>query len=204
MPPHRRFKSYPLAGVFRLAGEIHVVLDRFKSYPLVGVFQPTTGAKNGRTMFQVIPPCGGIRIQYVRTFHISSFKSYPLAGVFVNVARVKASDIASFKSYPLAGVFANHRSLTSSQLLFQVIPPCGGIPAHARRELRQAIVSSHTPLRGYSQENPTFIPRCWSFKSYPLAGVFGKIGFASTGVSISVSSHTPLRGYSLSVNLWRI
>ena len=60
MPPHRRFKSYPLAGVFRLAGEIHVVLDRFKSYPLVGVFQTTTGAKNGRTMFQVIPPCGGI------------------------------------------------------------------------------------------------------------------------------------------------
>ena len=56
--------------------------------------------------------------------------------------------------------------------LFQVIPPCGGIPTATGRD---------TALHS-------------GFKSYPLAGVFSTQKALDTG--IYVSSHTPLRGYS--------
>ena len=162
--------------------------------PLRGYSSAMSAAEQPDPEFQVIPPCGGI------------------------LAHVSALQLSlRFKSYPLAGVFDPITLRMGTAIEFPVIPPCGGSPAPNAVEWINILVSSHTPLRGYSSWYSCGQSRSLCFKSYPLAGVFaaeieaviGGVEFQVIppcgGIQIlktlqkrldKVSSHTPLRGYS--------
>ena len=211
------FKSYPLAGVFSTPSCSAHQSGSFKSYPLAGVFFNGDSPNCADFTVSSHTPLRGYSFQKGRSGKDSgSFKSYPLAGVFGHRPFSMLSH-EGFKSYPLAGVFALMMKWDLDSPVFQVIPPCGGIPAAKRMAERILIVSSHTPLRGYSdlmdfREEPgenvsSHTPlrgysggrgRCFCrsvcFKSYPLAGVFR--AFRDALLCRQVSSHTPLRGYS--------
>ena len=141
--------------------------------------------------FQVIPPCGGILDEIVFASVSHSFKSYPLAGVFP-VEDFGTGEAICFKSYPLAGVFrlrtmTGARSGRTFQVIppcggilvivcgyslsckFQVIPPCGGIPICASTAGLNVLVSSHTPLRGYSYREVKIMANC-EFQVIPPCG----------------------------------
>ena len=204
------FKSYPLAGVFSTPSCSAHQSGSFKSYPLAGVFFNGDSPNCADFTVSSHTPLRGYSFQKGRSGKDSgSFKSYPLAGVFGHRPFSMLSH-EGFKSYPLAGVFALMMKWDLDSPVFQVIPPCGGIPAAKRMAERILIVSSHTPLRGYSdlmdfREEPgenvsSHTPlrgysggrgRCFCrsvcFKSYPLAGVFSKLSScASAGTSFQV------------------
>ena len=125
--------------------------------------------------FQVIPPCGGILpILWLISNGYRSFKSYPLAGVFLKKVIKIIPEPPSFKSYPLAGVFVYLRRRLGA-VRVSSHTPLRGYSGEQPQALYRNFVSSHTPLRGYSwmnPTNPTMFHQC--FKSYPLAGVFLK------------------------------
>ena len=123
-------------------------------------------------VFQVIPPCGGIRVIVKDVLQAVSFKSYPLAGVFRTPTEEQIGAWAVSSHTPLRGY-------SRVTLQFQRI--------HIR-------VSSHTPLRG-SSPSTTEVGLANEVSSHtPLRGYSFSCAF---GVKIyRVSSHTPLRGYS--------
>ena len=100
-----------------------------------------------------------------------------------------------FQAIPPCGGIRRGQKATKAIKEFQVIPPCGGIRRRRRGYCVGRTVSSHTPLRGYSWRPSPRGWGQWSFKSYPLAGVFS-ITNKSGKFQLRVSSHTPLRGYS--------
>ena len=79
-------------------------------------------------MFQVIPPCGGIQVAEGAAFVDLCVSSHtPLRGYSRNSAG-GGTHFGCFKSYPLAGVFGYWIRQYTVDGMFQVIPPCGGIP----------------------------------------------------------------------------
>ena len=188
------FKSYPLAGVFSTPSCSAHQSGSFKSYPLAGVFFNGDSPNCADFTVSSHTPLRGYSFQKGRSGKDSgSFKSYPLAGVFGHRPFSMLSH-EGFKSYPLAGVFALMMKWDLDSPVFQVIPPCGGIPiswtsGRNRAKMFQVIppcggilvaegaafvdlcVSSHTPLRGYSRNCHLVLRRVHRFKSYPLAGV---------------------------------
>ena len=144
-----KFQVIPPCGGIPLPRQQRVTAGRFQVIPPCGGIPHTVIIGNAINSFQVIPPCGGIRSRtrprprglcfksyplagvFVKKDFLSlvsnSFKSYPLAGVFLYFLQPCVNN-QCFKSYPLAGVFPNPYTVLSSRLLFQVIPPCGGIP----------------------------------------------------------------------------
>ena len=80
--------------------------------------------------------------------------------------------------------------------MFQVIPPCGGIPNSVYMVMTvDQMFQVIPPCGGIQGDGSRLVLIVVCFKSYPLAGVF-IIGLYSYDPTIFVSSHTPLRGYS--------
>ena len=125
----------------------------FKSYPLAGVFCTTGLLGMALRLFQVIPPCGGIRFLGSRTFGKKEFQVIPPCGGIRSRRNADGRRYRVSSHTPLRGYSYTRTQQYAWYALFQVIPPCGGIQL------------LEVPL-----------PLPVGFKSYPLAGVFPKGG----------------------------
>ena len=125
-----------------------------------------------RERFQVIPPCGGIHYTEEEVCHRIGVSSHtPLRGYSPNLRLLFFFAIIVSSHTPLRG-YSAYTACSPTSLQFQVIPPCGGIHLRGRGHCLCSEVSSHTPLRGYSHTNNQTATWHTRFKSYPLAGVF--------------------------------
>ena len=130
------------------------------------------------TVFQVIPPCGGILFQFLLYKNrLVCFKSYPLAGVF----SITTSSMACVKSVsshtPLRG-YSWVGDYSDKNGEFQVIPPCGGIQNRIRKTIIIVMFQVIPPCGGIRVQLRFRCQNLPCFKSYPLAGVFDTPAFA--------------------------
>ena len=146
------FKSYPLAGVFRNTRRQGRVSELVSSHTPLRGYSMRLKDQDLSAKFQVIPPCGGILISFKKSSKSLRVSSHtPLRG-YSTASLCTASSTRWFQVIPPCGGIPAAASYSVRRICgFQVIPPCGGILITITAIIRISIVSSHTPLRGYSQ-----------------------------------------------------
>ena len=162
----------------------------FKSCPREGASISSKGSW-GVTPVSSHAPVRGHRLRCLLIWVPLCFKSCPREGAsyFNHVPRLP---YAVSSHAPVRGHLYLWRS-TPSLIVFQVMPPQGGISKRLFLSAGNTTVSSHAPARGH-----LVLPRVTndfnrSFKSCPRKGASGD-SFTAPG-TWCVSSHAPVRGH---------
>ncbi len=145
------FKSYPLAGVFTLFLTLIFMYIVVSSHtPLRGYSRRSRASPSTLRVSSHTPLRGYSRVLHRTRLCGHCVSSHtPLRG-YSNPVGYMNTKYRSFKSYPLAGVFRQVQSCPIRHTCFKSYPLAGVFCRLSNSCLAVGDVSSHTPLRGYS------------------------------------------------------
>ena len=164
------FKSCPRVGGIFLPGPPLLPASSFQVVPPCGGHPVSAFASSFSSFeFQVVPPCGGHQARcWQYDLRIVSFKSCPrVGGIPCSPECFTGCGVSS--RAPVWGASATKKAGEIFQIVFQVVPPCGGHPAPVAIARSSICFKSCPRVGGISGLALRYLS-ARSFKSCPRVG----------------------------------